>query len=325
MKKKNLFAAILFVAFVSASVSTNQAHAQEDGYVKTVFVAEDALGNTDTVMLIITPGSTEGIDPELGEVNLFQVAPQKDLEMRIIQRDKALCEVIPTAWLCDFMGPSLENIDLKVDYRFPPAPEKFIPGRSSFGNSKNMRSCHYVLKIYAKHYPVSISLVQIETVGNNGYSDATGHGTATFEFMESDEETGLNLSYRKNVCFWPPYDNPPFAWCDTLPFLLARFCEPSQNNLIAIYHNIDYKVVSISDVNNQQPPLYPNPASEFIVIAEGRYGETFTIVDLEGRTVKTFTVEIYPYSVDIRDLHNGIYILQGQDNKMIYKFIKGEK
>jgi hypothetical protein len=62
--------------------------------------------------------------------------------------------------------------------------------------------------------------------------------------------------------------------------------------------------------------------ADFIIIEEGKFGEVFSVSDINGKTVKTVTVENYPYSLDIRDLFKGTYFLKNREGTVIYKFIK---
>ena len=63
--------------------------AQENGVLfRAVFVAKDALGNTDTAIFIVKEGATKGIDEHLGEVNIYGLPPQGPLDLRIVQRTK---------------------------------------------------------------------------------------------------------------------------------------------------------------------------------------------------------------------------------------------
>jgi len=317
-KTTKILMPISLIAMILAFSNIQQAFSQEGDSVlsKTVFVVKDAVGNTDTVVFIVKEGATNGIDAELGEVNLYGQEPTKDLDLRIIQRTTVNCKcadfnfwLCPSAYwqeldgdygggfdsiYCDFGGEftfsSDENIDLKVDYRRdtidwnnPPYHWQPIP------NS-------YVLKVYAKHYPVSIYLEsRIRTVALIG-----------FLFNEEDGEY-----VKETSMYWDIEDK--------LPYIIHTFNDASENNLLWFLQQ--NSCISVDDPTHEQPPLYPNPASEFIMISEGRFGETFTISDINGKTVKTVTVEYYPYSVDIRELQRGIYFLQSQGN-IIFKFIK---
>jgi hypothetical protein len=289
-KKEMLLKRISCMAMILAiNIFSQQAQAQEDGiYFRTVFEVRDAVGNTDTVVFIVKEGATSGIDTELGEVNLFGQEPTTDLDLRIIQRTTINCtENGLDYWLCNVEPPSEENIDLKIDYRFDDKFHEQEP-YSSY-------RCYYVLKVYAKHYPVSI------------YMDKNLWDNH-FEWSQFKEENGKYVE--------GTYNRADFT---SPPFLLYTFNDASENNLILFSQE---RHVSVEDVMYKQPSLYPNPASEFVIIEDGKYGETFTISDTNGRIVKTVTVESYPYSLDIRDLLKGAYFLKNREGTTIYSFIK---
>jgi len=306
MKKKNLFAAILFVAFVSALVSTKQALAQEDGvYFRTVFEVIDSQNNRDTVTFVSKEGATRGIDEHLGEVNLYGVPPQGDLDMRIIQRttiNRSYGEGGLDFWLGPTMSnegcswcyesPSTENIDLKVNYR-----DRYPVTGWGLVNT-------YAIKIYAQHYPVSIYVIEIDYDNTLYYLFA--------EWALFNEEDGWYIK--------ESHGNQGSSYYLHLPRHLYTFTEPSDNNLVWLRQSIG--TVSVDDVSDNQQLLYPNPSREFVVIENGNYGEVFTVVDTNGKTVRTVTVESYPYSLDIRDLLNGAYFLKNREGSVIQKFIK---
>ena len=113
MKKKNYLTKKMFMLAcciaMMLAIGGNQVFSQpEDGvYFRTVFEAIDSQNNRDTVTFVFKEGATRGIDEHLGEVNLYGVPPQGDLDMRIIQR---------TAWDGD-LTPMAGNIDLKTDFK----------------------------------------------------------------------------------------------------------------------------------------------------------------------------------------------------------------
>jgi len=289
MKKKNLFAAILFVAFVSALVSTKQAHAQEDGvyYFKTVFVAEDALGNKDTVVFVVKEGATMGVDTELGEVNLYGIEPQGDLDMRIIQRTTVN---FPNGfWLQDKVLPSDENIDLKIDYRF----DSTVMQPPLFPH----RPYHYVLKVYAKYYPVSI------------YRIKNNYDPNIFHWAQFNEETGTYIAEsNKTTAF------------QNSTFLLYTFNDAAENNLI--WFQQEESVSVEEDLYNQL--LYPNPCDEYIFI-DGIEQQDIRIIDLNGKLISSLFIYESPFLIDTSSFYLGKYFLINNKNQFLGKFIKGEK
>jgi len=293
MKKTMLFSAtFLFVA--SALISTNYAFSQPvDGvYFKTTIEIRDFQNNTDTVVLVVKEGATSGIDPELGEINLYGQEPSKVLEARSIQRTTVNSTFGGLNYWLEAEPSATENIDLKVDFRFD----------DSLKHIYQSMELSFVIKVYAQHYPVSIHLIGLE-----GICDSCVH----LDRMQFNAEDGKYIDGTLRVAY---FVMPPLHLC--------TFNDASENHLLWIK---PWYYVSVEDNNVQRhQQLYPNPNSEFIIISEGLFGETFEIINLEGSTVKTFTVEHYPYSVDIRELSKGIYFLRSQSN-IIYQFIKEDK
>ena len=302
-KTTKILMPISLIAMILAFSNTQQAFSQPaDGiYFKLVLAAEDAVGNTDTVVFYVKEGATSGIDTELGEVNLYGQEPTKDLDLRIIQRTtvNGVCagkdywlspkwvEVIEGECFWSggntFVPPSAENIDLKVDYRYDSTVNHHI---FYYDNPY-----FYVVKVYAKHYPVSMH-----------FFERYGEGIVMIElFNEEDGKPPSELYKCTGINHFQVHIECP---CNELiVFGIAPF-------------------VSIEDFT-EQLPLYPNPASEFIIIEDGRFGETFTVTNVEGKVLKTVTVEYYPYSLDVRELQRGTYFLKNREGTTIYSFIKG--
>ncbi|MBO5086522.1 MAG: T9SS type A sorting domain-containing protein, partial [Paludibacteraceae bacterium] len=69
-------------------------------------------------------------------------------------------------------------------------------------------------------------------------------------------------------------------------------------------------IVEIEDVTRaNQLMVYPNPASDYIVI-EGNIGEEVRIYDLEGRVVKECTMYNAKCTIDASILSAGTYIVK---------------
>lgn len=84
--------------------------------------------------------------------------------------------------------------------------------------------------------------------------------------------------------------------------------------------------VGVSEVdNNSNIKIYPNPATELLTIqvADLLNGETFTIVDQNGRIVKSGKLIVGETNINIKDLMNGLYILKiGEKESQNFKVIK---
>ena len=171
MKKYFFFAAIFFVAFVSALVSTNQAHAQENNDTLALLIwVEDSAGNKDSVWIYLKHGATDYLDPELGEVNLYGIPVENELDIRIMQRtDTNLIDTtyhpfnpgeifkITPYWLvgasaywwhkrCGWVPPYPENVDLKKNY----------VSQHSGWHTKEFPT--FILRIQAQNCPLKLHL-----------------------------------------------------------------------------------------------------------------------------------------------------------------------
>ena len=111
---------MLFIAIIIATGTISTYANGEKVHLKLVFEAVDAQGNRDTAEFAIRDRATNGLDPELGEVNLYGVPPQGDLDSRLVQRKvEAIDEY--SSWLRAESPLGFitfpDNIDLKKDYR----------------------------------------------------------------------------------------------------------------------------------------------------------------------------------------------------------------
>ena len=301
MKKFFVLTAIAAATLALGSqIFTSKAFAQEDSvYFRTVFVATDALGSTDTVVFVVKEGATHGIDTNLGEVNLYGVPPQKELDMRIIQRTtESICSIDDLKfWLCrahsgsSFEFSSEENIDLKVDYRY------------THNGNFSMMPYSPVIKLYAQHYPVSIHIVQ-ELYPNARY----------FMLWQYNEETGMSIA-KINEGGVVPSISPSLR-------LLCTLNDASENNLLWV--GLDPPHISIADTTVYKQPLYPKPSNDFVMI-EGLETQELHLFDMTGSFIISFFLSENPYRLDISNLPVGTYFLKNKNNYSIYKFIKGGK
>ena len=285
MKKNDFIIMLICLAFMFASqvFAPNKAFSQEGKeWFKTVIKVEDAKGNIDSVIFYVKEGATKGIDSHLGEVNLYGTEPKGDLDIRIIQRKKE------SEYWFEYYEPSAsEDIDLKIDYRFD----------STFHNGNSSCPSSYVIKVNAKHYPVSIFLTE------------TTLFTYVFDLEQFKEKDGSYVVGGENSIY---------SFYGSFPYLLYTFNDSLENNLLRFSQQM---LVSIEEIINQ-PLLYPNPSKEYIVIKDGKYGEKFEIINSEGKLIQSFVVETYPYHLDTSSLPLGSYILKNADGTIINKFIK---
>ena len=229
-------------------------------------------------------GATKGIDAELGEINLYGREPQGDLDIRIIRR------VTEKGWFDGDPAP-VENIELKIDYRFFDSLSKPLIGLST--------SLSIVLKVVAKHYPVSIYLMDITGVKSDSIIAV---------WVQYKEDDGTRVGNWLEKIYVVP------------PLLLYTFNEPANNNLIWLSQAAPLYVSIENAVCNQ--PLFPNPSKDYVIIENGRIGERFEVLNTEGRIISSLTIETYPFKLDISNLPKGTYFLRNKNSEVINKFIK---
>ena len=291
---------LLLVAFL---VMANDAYCESP--VQLMFRVVDAAGNADTVKFAEIQGATDGIDAELGEVNLYNVPPN-DLDLRIIKRTDTNCinrecgwlgigtDSVPY-WLCPVYGmwcrhhilPNDSNVDQKLDFR------NMIPAWQGLA-----------LKVYAKHYPVTLTVIHDSTWAGYGHYSHINYAM----FSDDGMLFSANNSIHINCQLWK-YDEGE----DTL----FVFNNEDENHItsICLGHG-----VGIEDDANAVT-LYPNPSSDYVMLESESNDVLFSIIDIEGKIIDTFLVDNSPYRLDVSRLKNGIYYIKNNRN-IIYKFIK---
>ena len=308
MKKKNLFAAILFVAFVSALVSTKQAYAQENNDTLVLLIwVQDALGNKDSVWIYAKNGASGDFVPE----NLYGVPIESELSIRIIQRtDTNLLDTsyfqdvitgITPYWLVGtyaswwvgpgeyrgdswgWLSPYPENVDYKKIYD---------PAASAF-------RWKFAFHIYAKNLPIRIwtdtrrvSFPYVDFTLHN-FDDGT-----LFKYDRSRLTTG-----RSNHLIYGRVNDPKMESNDIIVYAEYR------GHYTAIQDSTYYKM------------LYPNPTNNYVVLDDALL-TSYNLIDNTGSIVKTFSVETIPFQLDVRNLPAGNYFIVDANKTVFYKFIK---
>lgn len=329
MKKLMLFIAIV-IATGTISVYANG----EKVHLKVVFEAVDAKGNRDTAEFAIRDKATNSLDPELGEVNLYGVPPQGDLDIRLVQRkvkDKENVWLYGSGFNCVY--GFAKNIDLKKDYR---ENADWIPDGSR----------DFVLKVYAKHYPVNVYLVSI--TNHNSLSSINvnlGAEIAMTTYNEPlDSETGDKVNVdNENYCIfgsyfdvWAADESKSIVNGDTVYPLLAKpqlinrgtngksytFADSSSRNMLLGFNYFFRGTGNVQEANNTIK-LYPNPSNNVVIINEGNAGDTYEVINSAGDNISNFAVEVFPYRYDISTIPAGIYyIINTKSGKDFGKFVK---
>ncbi|WP_299122522.1 T9SS type A sorting domain-containing protein [uncultured Winogradskyella sp.] len=82
--------------------------------------------------------------------------------------------------------------------------------------------------------------------------------------------------------------------------------------------------LSVDEFNKQTVQLFPNPTKDNLEIKSNQVIDKITIVDINGRLLKSMTISDMDYSIDVSGLSKGVYFLgiQSRALKMTKKFIK---
>ena len=81
----------------------------------------------------------------------------------------------------------------------------------------------------------------------------------------------------------------------------------------SLYSNtVSTVTTSVSEINNSSFELYPNPTSGNLqlVMNNEQLGNNILIIDITGKIVKTYSITNTVFTLNIADLHNGIYLLK---------------
>ncbi len=107
---------------------------------------------------------------------------------------------------------------------------------------------------------------------------------------------------------------------------LILFVQNSSTN--QVYQSKSYRLTVTSGVDpsniSNKVDVYPNPASDYLMIDCEYNIDRLTIFDIAGRMVNDLNPLQAKYSLPIQNLENGIYIIKGSTNKgeFVKKFIK---
>ena len=322
---------MLFIAIIIASGTISTYANGEKVHLKLVFEAVDAQGNRDTAEFAIRDRATNGLDPELDEVNLYGVPPQGDLDIRLVQRtknDSNLPWLRSTTYSISFP----ENVDLKKDYR-------------SNVDLMSDDSRIFALKVFAKYYPINVNLLSISNY--NSIDDIHNYDEiSVVSFDESNVVDAYNLvldNNNNNSCIYSySLDKVDTAITykknDTIFNFIAEaelirysnggrtytFLDSVSKNYILKGKYVLYSLEGgINDKLNNSIKLYPNPSNNNLIISDGNAGDTFEVVNSAGDKISNFAVEVFPYSYDVSALPAGVYyIINTTSSNGFGKFVK---
>jgi hypothetical protein len=82
--------------------------------------------------------------------------------------------------------------------------------------------------------------------------------------------------------------------------------------------------LSVNDFNRQSIQLFPNLAKNKLEISSNQIIDKLTVIDINGRLLKSINISDVAYSLDISNLSKGVYFLEIQygTSKSTKKFIK---
>ena len=326
---------MLFIAIIIASGTISTYANGEKVHLKLVFEAVDVQGNRDTAEFAIRDRATNGLDPELGEVNLYGVPPQGDLDIRLVQRKvEAIDEY--SSWLraespLGFITFS-DNIDLKKDYR-------------SNVDLKTEDTRQFAIKIFAKYYPISVKILSISNYNSiEDFKYFSEIMISTFDETITDRMLYNSVidNNDSNSCYFYHFldkIDPAITYesNDTIYDFIAQpklieysysgrdftFLDSTSRNYVLggkfILAGMNGKV---QEANNTIK-LYPNPSNNNVIISEGNVGDTFEVVNSAGDKISNFAVEVFPYSYDVSALPAGVYyIINTTSGNGFGKFVK---
>ena len=323
---------MLLIAIIIASGTISTYANGEKVHLKLVFEAVDAQGNRDTAEFAIRDRATNGLDPELGEVNLYGVPPQGDLDIRLVQRK---VKDNNNVWLSGSYPFGVigfaEHIDLKKDYR---ENADWIP----------VGSRDFVLKVYAKHYPVNVYILSI--TNHNSLSSINVNHSAHISMTTYEEPLDSARGYEidddnKNFCsyetffdIWAADENKTIVNGDTIysfnvnPIFLSiynqdyTFTDSTSRKMLLGFNYFPNGTGAVKEANNTIK-LYPNPSNNNLIISEGNAGDTFEVVNSAGDKISNFAVEVFPFSYDVSALPAGVYyIINTTSGNGFGKFVK---
>jgi len=295
---------------IMMQVSVAKLHADEQ-YPTIMFIAEDSVGNKDSVKIIFHPESTDGLDAELGEVNLYEIPAEKDLDLRIIRRNDTLwwfpLNVPETKrepyWLhsnCNddknyggYGDPACVDYDVYVRT----APNNF-DFKTEYLPNKLTYFCQSGISlklVNVKYYPITIEHKEIKI-----FSSPYQFNILAFAIFDND--------YNLKSQIFAPGDFSTFKF---------EIKEPAENYIFVFHFG---RHAGIKEENIKL--LHPNPGIDFVVLEDCDNYSEYAIISNTGTVVKTGVIDNTECIIDISELHTSIYYIKTKNN--FYKLIKME-
>ena len=69
-------------------------------------------------------------------------------------------------------------------------------------------------------------------------------------------------------------------------------------------------VSGLNEVENNQPTLFPNPATSSVSLNNAEIGSLVEIIDMQGRVLSSFVVKSTSQTIDLQGMESGLYIIK---------------
>ena len=344
--KKFIFLIIFLISYGFSAM------AQDGWYLK--LRAVDALGTSDTIIIQYKEGATDGFDPELGEVNLYGIAPEKDIDLRIIQRadtnywvkhdsvylnsylamsEELITKGIAPFWMVPFTDVNKGDTLLTSRWFFngpngPHGPMWTGSICSAFPTAKenadlkvnyvehNVCCWNYALKLHAKHFPVNLYLCGTSGKFNIVFLETTGFYSYKGQYLGS---LWAFPNYIEGNFYFNPINISEYISGDNLLPLLTVLDSASASDCLIELHTEVLLGILIPESSKL---LYPNPTNNYVVLDDVSINNKMILLDATGKIIKNFlTIEV-PFILDISMLPVGHYYIINQTISEYYSFIK---
>lgn len=73
-------------------------------------------------------------------------------------------------------------------------------------------------------------------------------------------------------------------------------------------------VENFTSIGNERQIAYPNPCDNEVYFSSPRIGESYSLIDVNGKTIKTGQIQRSVNLIDTRELSEGLYIMRIQNN-----------
>ena len=240
---------------------------------------EEALGNSDTIILGYDISASKGMDSALGEINILGTPYSKSFEVR--------------ASMYDYQ--KIRNEDPRIS-----ESKKMIIESTCFEPPLYDEENSIMVLIKSDNWPIKITwdntlfqdscrAMAIVECSPGGWFDVCG-GNNSFEVIEMKHKSMVTL-HRTEYTITTDADT-----------LFALFFPLSRKI------NVGVEKPSILD----NVITFPNPASHSIIINQGELSDmTYQLIDLQGRIIQSMPLPLAHHHVvwDISEVASGIYIL----------------